>query len=423
MTLANKKWLSDRRLWVAGAALSMVAGFGAFVGLTADSERTDNAIVRCDITDVVSEEVGVIREIRFVDNGTVAAGDVLIVMDDASFAAARQHAAAGLETARSMLEIAVEERKLLEIDIDASILRAKAAADSAQARVNTIAHEREQIRAETVIATLKLNSEEANLARTRQLYSQNFLPQKHLDDAVRDHELASMVVQGLVAKNSSNESRAAVEQAGLRDAEAAYSQAKLSRSGKLSASDAAISARSKQIETAEAELAMADIRLSRTRIKARREGDVTNRRVAAGQHVDIGQPIASITSCASKAWIEANFKETQIERMSPGQTVVVKLDTYPGQALRGWVESLSNGSGSMFSVLPPENATGNFTKVVQRFPVKIRLDPTEGPTLRVGMSAVVSVDVGQAGQAPRLGHFAPQDASPGRERVSLDTKH
>jgi membrane fusion protein (multidrug efflux system) len=109
--------------------------------------------------------------------------------------------------------------------------------------------------------------------------------------------------------------------------------------------------------------------------------------------MNTGQTIASITSCEESAWVDANFKETQIGRIKPGQIVQLHVDAYPDMVLRGEVESISSGSGSTFSVLPPENATGNFTKVVQRFPVRIKILDTKNKILRTGLSVVVSVNV------------------------------
>ncbi len=393
--IGTSLWRDYRVATLAVLALSLAA-LGGFTFFARNTEQTDNAIVRCDITDVVSEERGIIRAVRFADNQAVAVGDTLVVMDKEAFTAARNRAAAGLDSAKVQLDAAVQDQALADIDSRAQMDKSRASAEAARARIAAIDYEVQQIESEMAVAQAKLTSEEGSLRRTKQLYAQNFLSEKHLEDAGTSQQVALSAMRGMQAKKESARARRAAEQSALREAEASNQQAVRSRDAKLAAADAAMRTRQTQVEVAKAELELAQIKLTRTEIKARRPGDVTNRRVAAGEHVEVGQPIASITSCGERAWVEANFKETQIARMVPGQPVTVRVDTYPGVAFKGTVESLANGSGSMFSVLPPENATGNFTKVVQRFPVKIGLAPVKdaGHRLRAGMSAVVAVELG-----------------------------
>ncbi|MES2938899.1 MAG: HlyD family secretion protein [Pseudomonadota bacterium] len=395
------KLLRDYRVATLAVLVLSLVALGGYSFATRDREQTDNAIVRCDITDVVSEERGIIRAVRFADNQAVAVGDTLIVMDQEAFTAARNRAGAALDSAKVMLDAAMQDKTLADIDSRAQMDKSRAAADGARARIASIDYEVQQIEAETAVAQAKLASEEGGLRRTRQLYAQNFLSEKHLEDAGTSQQVALSAMRGMQAKKESARARRTAEQSALREAEANHQQALRSRDAKIAAAEAAVRTRQTQVEVAKAELELAQIKLTRTEIKARRPGDVTNRRVAAGEHVEVGQPIASITSCGERAWVEANFKETQIERMTPGQPVAVRVDAYPGVVFKGAVESMANGSGSMFSVLPPENATGNFTKVVQRFPVKIRLEPVaaEGPRLRAGMSAVVAVGLEKVASA------------------------
>ncbi len=153
---------------------------------------------------------------------------------------------------------------------------------------------------------------------------------------------------------------------------------------------AASLASSRKAVAATREVAALD--LSYTTIVTKQSGFVANRKVTVGQMVDVGQPIVSIVTCNKNAWIEANFKETQVGWMRPGQRATVTVDAYPGLALMGEVESLSGATGARFSLLPPENATGNFNKVVQRIPVRIRLiDVPRDKPLRAGMSVIVAV--------------------------------
>jgi membrane fusion protein (multidrug efflux system) len=144
-----------------------------------------------------------------------------------------------------------------------------------------------------------------------------------------------------------------------------------------------------------ADLALAELQLSYTDVLAPVDGMVAKKSVELGQVVQMGQPLMAIVPLHA-VWIVANFKETQLSRVRPGQTAWVDVDTFPGKSLNGVVESISPGTGSRFSLLPPENATGNWVKVVQRVPVKIRLNLKEignPQPLRAGMSVAVTIKV------------------------------
>jgi membrane fusion protein (multidrug efflux system) len=144
-----------------------------------------------------------------------------------------------------------------------------------------------------------------------------------------------------------------------------------------------------------ADLAFAELQLQYTEVRAPIDGVISRKSVELGQMVQVGQPLLAIVPL-SDVWVLANFKETQLGRVKPGMPAFVQIDTFPGKTFRGTVDSISAGTGARFSLLPPENATGNWVKVVQRIPVKIRLDAKEfgNPhTLRAGMSATVTVRV------------------------------
>jgi membrane fusion protein (multidrug efflux system) len=158
------------------------------------------------------------------------------------------------------------------------------------------------------------------------------------------------------------------------------------------------------IKEAEARLKEARLRLSYTRITAEFPGYVTRRQVKTGNYVQPGQPLMMLVPLNyPQLWIEANYKETQLTNVYIGQAATVKVDTYPDTAFKGRVESIMAGTGAAFSLLPPENATGNWVKVVQRIPVKIVLKPPypENKPLRLGMSCIVTIDT-RVRQGPRL---------------------
>ena len=149
------------------------------------------------------------------------------------------------------------------------------------------------------------------------------------------------------------------------------------------------------LSQAQADLAFAELQLAHAEVRAPGDGVVSKKSVEVGQVVQMGQPLLAIVPLQD-VWVVANFKETQLSRVRPGMPATVEIDTFPGEVFHGTVDSLSAGTGSRFSLLPPENATGNWVKVVQRIPVKIRLDPREigaHNTLRAGMSAYVVIRV------------------------------
>ena len=155
------------------------------------------------------------------------------------------------------------------------------------------------------------------------------------------------------------------------------------------------------VREAQAQRDQAALDLARTEIKAAVAGFVTNFDLKPGEHVTAGRTVFSLVS-ADEIWIQANFKETELTHVKPGQTATVHIDTFPDVDRRGTVTSISSATGSEFAVLPPQNATGNWVKVVQRLPVRLKLDPQPGaPPLRAGMSVVVTIDTEHRRQVPR----------------------
>jgi membrane fusion protein (multidrug efflux system) len=163
-----------------------------------------------------------------------------------------------------------------------------------------------------------------------------------------------------------------------------------------------------QVRIAQASLALARSQLAYTTVTAPADGVISDLSVNEGEIISPGQPIAELVP--TEIHVVANFKETQIGRMRPGDRAEIKVDAYPGRTFEGEVESLSGGTGARFSLLPPDNASGNFVKVVQRVPVRIRwLSPLDGLTLQAGLSADVKVFVGGADDAE-----APSRSAPGK---------
>ena len=326
-------------------------------------ETTDNAYVRADVTLVAPKVGGYVVGVEVEDNQPVEAGQVLFRIDDSDYRARVAQARADVEVRQAALEGAKSQLQLQK----SLIAQAEADARSTAAE-NARAH--------------------ADFDRYTQLAAKDVTSTQRVDSARADADKAAAAV--------------AVSQARI--------VAEHDRVGVLAAQQAGAQA---ALEQAQATLKLAEIDLANTAVRAAVAGVVGNRQVRVGRYVQPGVQLLAIVPLA-EAYVVANFKETQLDRMRVGQRVAVEVDSYPGHAVSGRVDSLSPASGAQFALLPPDNATGNFTKVVQRIPVKIVIDPgsTLAGELRPGMSVIAKVDTRTAA-APR-----PIENMPGQTPIS-----
>ena len=306
-------------------------------------EKTDNAFIHADITAVSPKVGGYVSEVLVDDNVSVSAGDVLLRIEDSSFRA--EVARAGAELAEKRAALAnLDQRRALQT---ALINEAEAAVRAAQANADRSRKE---------------------LRRADALADQGWASGRRHDDAVAEERGAEAEVARARARLTAEKRQRAVVDSERAEVEA-------------------------EIERSEAELTLAEISLRHTVVNAPASGVIGNLRIERGEYVRPGARLAAVVPLQD-VWIVANYKETQLTRLKPGQQVMVEVDTFPGVTVQGRVDSVSPASGAQFSLLPPDNATGNYTKVVQRIPVKIVLEPghaLEG-RLRPGMSVVTRVD-------------------------------
>jgi membrane fusion protein (multidrug efflux system) len=328
------------------ASLALVgAGFGAWYWLAVARfhETTDNAYVEADIAAVAPKIAGYIRSLQVTDNQQVRAGDVLVIIDERDFQARVAQATATVAAAEAA-NISIDR----QIDLQSS-------------------------RIEQAAATVE--SAKAELARAQPEYDR----------------YKKMLATNVVGK--SDYDRIAAD---LRKAEAELTRAQaelLAEKGQLVVLQASRTEGDAKLAQAQAALQTAQIDLDNTVVTAPVDGVVGNKGVEAGQYVQAGSMMMAIVPLPS-VHIVANFKETQLENMRPGQTVSISVDAFPSTELTGTVESFAPASGAVFSLLPPENATGNFTKIVQRVPVRIAVpnDNALAGLLRPGLSVEVSVN-------------------------------
>jgi membrane fusion protein (multidrug efflux system) len=355
-------------------------------------ERTDDAQVDAEVVAVPSRAGGVVAKVRFTENQRVKKGDVLAELDAAPQKARLAQAEAAVAQAEAAARAADEDAKIAERNARGQKSIASASLSGA---AYTATQTREQIAAaDARVLAAKASFDEAKLEldRIQSLFDKGALPASQLDRAKSAHENAKAGYEQ--AKSTAEGTRASVGSAQSRVAEAS---ARLEQASDVDAFIAQAHARAEtaraSVQTARAARDIAALELSWTSIVAPHDGIVSKKSISEGQMIGPGTSVGMLVPDAAP-WVVANFKETQLGAMHVGQPVIFTVDAYPGRELRGEIESMSAATGSRFSLLPPDNASGNYTKVVQRIPVRIKaFDVPEGVSLRPGMSVEVVVDV------------------------------
>ncbi len=388
---------------------------------------TDDAYVESTVAPVSAKVSGQVVEILVRDNEAVSAGQILVRLDDRDRRAKVEQARAAVGIADQRHRAAQARVALGREMVAGQEAQARAAAMRAEAARQSAASVLEASRASAEARRAALASAEAerervtafrvraaqDLARARELAGRELVARQFMDHA--EAEARAAEAQVLAADERVAQARRDLEtaEAEMRTREAGFEPQQL---GLRTAEARVVDARAQAIHTqalaqevrvreaerelaagqrkeAEADLSLALLDLEHTVVRAPIPGLVTRKSVEGGQVVQVGQPLLAVVSL-SDAWVVANFKETQLRRLRPGMRAEIVVDTYPDRVWGGTVESISAGTGARFSLLPPENASGNWVKVVQRIPVKIALgahEPTNPHTLRAGMSATVTI--------------------------------
>lgn len=329
---------------------------------------TNDAYVRGDLTPLGTKVAGLVREVRVNDYQSVHKGDLLVQLDDDDYKAQVAQAAAAVEAAKAAIENNRRERELQ----DAKIQRALAGIDQAKAQITAAQAGKEAVQADVVRTR-------AERVRQEALMKTHSTTQQKLEAAVADE-------QRFAAQGASRDADLVQARSSLRSNESAAEAERRSKNVLLSQEMQLMA----DLRAKEAALTVAHVNLDYTRIVAPGDGTVGERQVRPGQLVSPGTQV--ITFVDPTRWVAANFRETQLTNIKIGDTAEVRIDVYPGKVIKGRVLELSPASGSQFALLPPDNATGNFTKVIQRVPVKIALeDSSLTSQLRPGLSAVVTV--------------------------------
>ncbi|MEO8182839.1 MAG: HlyD family secretion protein [Deltaproteobacteria bacterium] len=369
------------------AALGIVTGASAY-WLGRGQQTTNDAQVEGHVASVAARVTGQVQEVLVSDNQLVQAGDVLVRLDARDLAAKAAAARADLDATLAQRHAAETQLAVTEKSTHSNLVIARGGLAQAAAVEGTTQASIERARADIDAAESRRRLAEIELSRTQRLAEGGALSQAELDAKRSAFEQADAALGQARAQYSSAQAnienssgtiasargRLIAAQAGPAQIEAARAQLELSQA---------------RVAQARAALEQAELNLSHAQVRAGVSGVVARRSVEVGQMASPERPLMALVPL-DDTWVVANFKEDQIAQMHPGQPARVHIDTYD-QELSGHVDSLAGGTGSRFSLLPPDNASGNFTKVVQRVPVLIRLEPHPELTLRPGMSATARV--------------------------------
>jgi membrane fusion protein (multidrug efflux system) len=361
-------------LAAAGLLFGIAGHWTGWQGSRPDQE-TDDAYLKADMTPLSTRISGTVRRVNVGDYQSVKAGQTLIELDDDDYRAILSQAQAALAGSEAALEDNQAVKKIQDAQIeaaDAGVFQAQAAINAAKASVASVSPE--------------LDKALTELHRQQALFDAKAATHQQLESATAQEGQLSGLLEARKADLARADGALATSQSQL---EAAKRQRKA-----LNTKDDVYKA---DIEAKKAAIVVARVNLAYARITAPTDGTVGERHVLAGQLVAPGTQIIDLVQ--SDVWVQADFKETQLTNMRVGDSADVRIDTFPNRVFHGKVDQLSPASGSQFALLPPDNATGNYTKVVQRVPVKIVLFPGQPylERLRPGFSAVSIVHTGKAG--------------------------
>jgi membrane fusion protein (multidrug efflux system) len=392
--------LQPRVRLIIGAVLLLVIGAGVWVWMTADRESTDDAQVDARVTQISSRVGGTVTKVAVNDNQFVETGAVLIELDPRDYQVAVDKARAELADAEATAVAAQNTIPITSTTAASQVTTARGGVAQAQSGVSASGKEVEAARARLTTAQAHVREFEANATRAardverlRGLLAKDEVSQQQFDTASAAADAQKAAVESARSQVAEAEAGIRVAESRLAQAHAgeqqAHAELQAAQTGpsQIAATRARASAANAHAQQARATLAQAELNLQYATVKAPARGIVSKKGINVGQVVQAGQPLLALVQI-DDVWVTANFKETQLKDVRPGQRATIEVDAYGGRTFTGKVDSIAGATGARFSLLPPENATGNFVKVVQRVPVKIVLDPGQDPEhlLRPGMS-------------------------------------
>lgn len=369
-------------------ALAVTAG-GSVYAHGLGKETTDDAQVEGRIFNVASRINGRVATVKVTDNQHVEAGDVLVVLEDEQPKAKVAIAKADAAAAKAQLASAKAQLALTEKNVDASVKQAEGAMAQAKGTLASSGASVAQAKGDVAGAESRLALARTELARVEALVAKGAATNSELDARTSAFDQAQAALDAAKARLTVALAGTSTSAGGVAVAKGRLDAAQTGPQ-QLALAEAAVALAQAKVDQTEANEKLAELDLTWTTVVAPTHGLVSRRNVEPGQMVDPSRPLLAIVP-EDDVWIVANFKEDQLAEMKIGQKVVVELDAYGGKKLDAHVDSFSGATGARFALLPPDNATGNFTKVVQRVPVLVRLEKLPEFPVRPGMSAFVTV--------------------------------
>jgi membrane fusion protein (multidrug efflux system) len=370
---------------------TVLAGVGVYAIATAGEEETDDAQITSDVVPVATRVAGPIVAVRIEEDQLVKKGDLLAEIDDADYGARVRQAEAELASAQAQAKSVDAQVQVVRATSRGGFASAQAAVSGSSVGVSSASAQIAAANAAVARAEADLHKTEIDLERAKQLRAAHAMPQDRLDAAQISYD-------GSQAALAQARAQLAFARAARRGADTRVGEARgrLSQTApvepQIAVAEANAALAHARMQSAQAALDLARLQLSYTKLLAPVDGWASKLVAHAGQLAAVGQPVVSIVPTAT--YVVANFKETQVGRMKTGQRVVVTVDAYPGRKLEGRVASFSGGTGATFSLIPSDNATGNFVKLVQRIPVRIAwVNPPNDLDLRAGYSVDVTVHI------------------------------
>ena len=369
----------------------LVIGFFAYRYFTS-YESTDDAQVDGHINSVSARISGHVVKLNVQDNQYVAAGTVLVEIDPADYQLAYNRAKADFADAQAAAQAAGVNVPITSISTSSQVSATEADVNSARAGIEVALQQFQAARAQLQQAQANDVKAQNDLGRYKQLVTKQEISQQQYDQAVAAAQASSAMVEAARATSDAAQQQVTQAQGKLVQAQANWANARTAPK-QMQITRARAASALAEAQRKKADLDQAQLNLQYTKIIAPVNGIVSNRTVEVGQNVSPGQELMKVINL-DDIWVTANFKETQLRDMRAGQHVTIEVDAN-GRKYNGKVDSIAGASGARFSLLPPENATGNYVKVVQRIPVKIILDPgsNNDHQLRPGMSVTPKVGI------------------------------
>jgi membrane fusion protein (multidrug efflux system) len=365
-----------------GALIVFILGIG--------KESTDDGQVDADVVSLAPRVSGQVVAVAVAENQVVKKGDLILQIDDADYQAKVQQAEAELDSTRAQAAAADAQEAVAEAGAKGGLSQAEASLTGTNRSVSNSRAQVEQARATLVSRQADFKLADTNVQRARSLLKDNAIPQQQADQYFAAYDSAKAGVEAAKANVTAAEEQLLRSQSQVTEAEG---RVVVSRpvDSLIAAARANAGYQHARVKSAEAALTLANLNLTWTRLISPGDGVVSRLTAHPGAIIGAGQTVGSFVP--DKKYIVANFKETQLAKMHPGQRADVSVDG-TGKTLHGKIESVAGGTGARFSLLPPDNATGNFVKITQRIPVRIALDSVpQGLVLRAGQSVEATVHV------------------------------